>query len=814
MAFIPTRALSALFTALFIGICSLTTLPAAWAAAEDTQQNQSEITNPTTPLISGISVIAPDSTLDAMGAELHSVYESSTKNYTKTESTVAYAALLKRASAIATQADGLLAKIKPYNTIYQNFLNILGKAPEKGDTSESPSVTAQRKALSAKQRDISERMTRLRLYQLEAQQLVDELRQHGSAIQQATLTQRFPTPLGITFWSQLVDAAGNNTGRLSRLAQESGAVLSASLKGQRALLTLGSFALSALLLTGWLFSRRGIRSLVSRVLPAGRIRAIVATVTCSILTAIIWRFSFDIAWAGISFNNNALQEDLSVLAGMIAIQIPICGFVTELGFNLLSRDEKWRIISLSDTLAKNLRLFPFWFAVALAIRGILRFIDTKSGLSSMSIQFCDALYVLSVSPLLFAVPRQLRLSTGEGKEIHSSLAPLLQTLASSVSIVCWIAVFLGYIPLAYSIITWISGMAVTTTALVLFAMLVIALGDTIFPSSAPVGSRLVQLGLPARLVDQACVVIPGIICVFLVIMGFAVATAGATFDPSQIFSRIAYIFNGADTSTSGEGGFHISLDAIILCILLFILGSYAIKILTTWFRERYFPKTSLDIGAQSSILSIITYSSWILIGLTAASTLGVTMKSMTWVVSALSVGIGFGLQSIVQNFVSGIILMAERPVSIGDVVEIAGSRGVITRISVRSTNIALSDKSTLIVPNSQFITTAVRNATRSEKPGVFTTVLQLPFASDLERAMQVMIEALAASKNVDPTYPPTATITNIADGSALLTGTARANDVSSTTTIRSEALFDIWQAFQENNIPISIPNSLAPFPDK
>jgi small-conductance mechanosensitive channel len=116
----------------------------------------------------------------------------------------------------------------------------------------------------------------------------------------------------------------------------------------------------------------------------------------------------------------------------------------------------------------------------------------------------------------------------------------------------------------------------------------------------------------------------------------------------------------------------------------------------------------------------------------------------------------------------------------------------------------------MIVPNSQFITSAVRNATRAEKPGVFTIVLQLPFTSDLHKAMDVMVASMTATKNVDPKLTPTVSITSVADGSALLTGTARARTGLDTASVRSEALYDMWQAFQENNIPISVPNMLAP----
>ena len=352
-------------------------------------------------------------------------------------------------------------------------------------------------------------------------------------------------------------------------------------------------------------------------------------------------------------------------------------------------------------------------------------------------------------------------------------------------------------------------MAITMTGLLLVSLLATALGSSVFPSSAPVGAHLVRLGLPARLVDQASVVVPGMINVFLLIIAFSVATAGADFDPTQVGRRILSIFKGQAPT---DGSFNLSMDAVLLCAGLPILGHYAIRIVKNWFRLRFFPTTRLDIGAQASILNILSYSAWIIIGLCMASALGVTVKSMTWVVSALSVGIGFGLQSIVQNFVSGIILMAERPVSIGDVVDIAGAHGEVARISVRSTNIKLADGSTMIVPNSQFITSAVRNATRAEKPGVFTIPLQVPFTSDLHKAMNVMTGTLAECENVEAQPVPTASITSVADGSAILTGTARARVGMDTAAVRSQALFALWQAFQDHQIPVTVSATVVASP--
>ncbi|ASL39662.1 MULTISPECIES: mechanosensitive ion channel domain-containing protein [Acetobacter] len=772
--------------------------------AADTENAPVTAPAPTT-LITNTADIVSNSTLESIGTEISAIYQSSQQERSNGQSTTELATLLRRANAVATQTDTLQARLKPYQAVYQNFLDILGKPPGKDDPAEPASITEQRTLLLKKQQDINSRMTRLKLYQVEAQQLVSELRQHGTAIQQATLWQRFPSPLGVNFWSQFTNHFHADATRFSALGGEALGVLGVAFAGKRIFISLGGIALSALLLVGWFFSHGIIRRVVVRFLPAGRIRPIIATLICGVLSLLAWGFSFQIVWSVLAFDNSALDEDLSTLGSMMGAQFPLCGLVIELGFCLLSRHPEWRIFPISDAIARNLRLFPLWLAGALIMRGFLRYIDTQSGISMLSVQLMDGLYVLAVSPLLFAIPRELRISDQtEDTLSQPSRTQFLISLAMGISIICWLAVFSGYIPLAYTIISWISMMAISMTGLLLLSLLVTAMASTLFPASAPLGRHLVELGLPPRLVNQMCVVVPGIVNVLLLAVAYAVATSGDGFDPQQIWHQLYWLFHG-QASTDGS---HISLDAILLCAVLPVAGYYTINILKSWFKQRFFPTTRLDIGAQASILSILSYAAWILVGLSMLAVLGVTVKSMTWVVSALSVGIGFGLQSIVQNFVSGIILMAERPVSIGDVVTIAGVTGTVERISVRSTDIRLEDKSTMIVPNSQFITSAVKNATRAQKPGVFTIELNLPFASDLDKAMDVMARTLAACKDVDESVQPSVSMSSVSDGSALLIGSAKAANGTDIKVVRSAALFEIWKAFQENKIPVTVRQNL------
>src|SRR3546814_13767550 len=127
-----------------------------------------------------------------------------------------------------------------------------------------------------------------------------------------------------------------------------------------------------------------------------------------------------------------------------------------------------------------------------------------------------------------------------------------------------------------------------------------------------------------------------------------------------------------------------------------------------------------------SAATLFGYAGYVLVFSLTLSAVGIGLERVAWIASALSVGIGFGLQAVVQNFVSGLILLAERPVKVGVWVSLGGIEGDIRRIIVRATEIQMGDHSTVIVPNSEFITKVVRNVTHSIPLGRVQTHLAQP----------------------------------------------------------------------------------------
>ncbi|MCS6474658.1 mechanosensitive ion channel, partial [Burkholderia thailandensis] len=152
-------------------------------------------------------------------------------------------------------------------------------------------------------------------------------------------------------------------------------------------------------------------------------------------------------------------------------------------------------------------------------------------------------------------------------------------------------------------------------------------------------------------------------------------------------------------------------DRIMNAVIGFAIGFYLLRSVRRWLDGEFMPALGMDAGMRVSLITLFTNVGYVLLVLMTLGLLGVKWSNLAWIVSALSVGIGFGLQEIVKNFVSGLILLTERPVKVGDMVSIAGVEGDIRRINVRATEIQLSDRSTVIVPNSQLISQNVRNVT-------------------------------------------------------------------------------------------------------
>jgi potassium efflux system protein len=192
-------------------------------------------------------------------------------------------------------------------------------------------------------------------------------------------------------------------------------------------------------------------------------------------------------------------------------------------------------------------------------------------------------------------------------------------------------------------------------------------------------------------------------------------------------------------------GFHIantqvSFAALFASIIVFVLAYAAARLFQGWLDARVLRPAGISGAVRDSIRTGVGYMGIVLAAVVAASFAGFNLSNLAIVAGAFSVGVGLGLQAVVNNFVSGLILLAERPIKIGDIVVVGGEEGIVRKISVRSTEIETADQAQVLVPNSYFISEKVKNWTHRNRFGRIVITVNVASSSDPRQTRDILIK--------------------------------------------------------------------------
>ena len=366
-----------------------------------------------------------------------------------------------------------------------------------------------------------------------------------------------------------------------------------------------------------------------------------------------------------------------------------------------------------------------------------------------------------------------------------------------------VAQLFGYLALAAFIVDQLVWTAVVLAALHLSAALVEGLSAATFQDDTPASIWLHEnVGLSRAGLGQFGVILSGITKLVLIIAAasFIIAPFGVeTGQFTEIFGRV---FTGIEI-----GGFSFSLTSVLVALALVFVGVVITRAIQGWLENRYLPRTSLDTGLKASIRTGIGYIGIIAAAAIGLSSLGLNLENVALVAGALSVGIGFGLQSIVSNFVSGLILLAERPFKQGDWIVVGEEQGIVKRINVRATELQTFDRATVLIPNSDFISGTVKNRVHRDTLGRIDVPVGVAYDSDPEKVREILLE-VANAHPMTLSYPePVAFFIEFGASSLDFMLFAFLADVGNGYGVRSDLRFEIFRRFKEEGIEIPFAQS-------
>jgi small-conductance mechanosensitive channel len=655
---------------------------------------------------------------------------------------------------IAVAAHKAIESLEPKLTAIKARIEQLGPKPdEKARDGEAPAETPdianeradQQKSFS----EVEGLLKRARLVAVRADQAESSITTRRRTLFTRSLFERVSSIASPDLWSDVWHEMPRHFRAVASLFGEWLDKVNTRLAPRELFLFWGSIAL---VLLGWtgvaLVSRRVLSRSPMLTEPSRLLKCLGAWwVAVSIAVPAIAAIALiELDFSAFAVTDARMQPFMAAVAfGLVRIAV-----LTGIARGLLAPTRpNWRLLNRTD--AEATRTFALAVTVVTLV-SVTRVLEALNDIVGASLAFSVATRGVHAAVAAIVLFIGLWRLGGQAADDDASFGPpvtkerdwfgLYRLTAWPVTLAIIASIVIGYITFANFLIDQLVLVGMVLCVLYLSATLVdAAINAGITPKSA-FGSRLrATLGLRQNGLELLGVVVSGVMRFTFYVFAALVVVAPWGLQSSVVSFDITAAFLGFKL-----GDITISPASVVIAIALFACAYGLVRAALGWLERSLLPRTGLDIGLRNAIRTSLGYLGFLSAVSLALGYLGVGMEKIAIVAGALSVGIGFGLQSIVNNFVSGLVLLWERAIRVGDWIVVGEDQGYVRRINVRSTEIETFDRVQVIIPNSNLVTGVVKNLVRIDRTGRLVIPITVAGTADPEIVREIL---LAAAKSND-----------------------------------------------------------------
>ena len=721
----------------------------------------------------------------------------------------ALVAIRVRLEPIAKDLIALGVALRPRLTEINRRLEEIGPPPKSDEPPELAEVTSERRALLQEKARINAVLGEAEAVSIRANDAVDEISAIRRELFSNTLFRR--TDIGVVFDPQALKSFRSE---LNAVAQQvtSRIKFMYNFRGKSLALALG-LSLVFGFATAW-----GIRRLL-RVNPlaiydAGEdtyIRRLSGAFWTTVIPALAAAASLALAYGLFSYFG-VFTEQLRALTEAFLISVAAIFFIQRLaGAIFAPRHPDRRLIPVTNSAARTLFLLSLAIAVVQVADYFFGRVNSIFA-SPLSLTVAKSFVSSITISLLLALVAVAKPFTDEATGARREWPGWIRTPLLLIALFIIVAALSGYVGLA----RFTSAQVVVTGAILATMFIGVQSGHILaaegaFPRSALGQKVKTWFSISDTALDQLGLLLSFLVYFVVLAIGLPLILLQWGFNQIDIRTWLYKAFTDITIGTVS-----ISLVGILFGILLFALGFLFTRQFQFWLDRTVMARSRVDPGVRNSIRTVVGYLGVAIAGMIGLSAAGFDLSNLAIVAGALSLGIGFGLQNVVNNFVSGLILLAERPFKVGDWIETGKASGLVKKISVRATEIETFQHQTVTLPNSELINSAVGNWTHRNNWGRVDIPITAPVGRHPREVYDVLIEIGSKDPAVLKSPAPTAIFKGI--NGAVMEFELRVHipEVFDSSVVATRIRFEIFDAFERiamDTAPVPRANLTLSLPD-